>query len=53
MKLIVTTEQYEQLFDPSKRPVEVERARLKTLRRGQELRRRSLEHQQERANACD
>lgn len=47
MRLTVTNETLGQLFDPSKRPVELEKARLETLRRGRELRERSLRRQRE------
>lgn len=54
MKLLLTSENFDQLFDASKRVAELERARQETLRRGRELRRRSLLRQQEKqVNACD
>lgn len=55
MRLSVTTDTLEQLFDPEKRSPEREHLRQESLRKGRELRARSLRRQNEKqaANACD
>ncbi|MDR6218867.1 hypothetical protein [Deinococcus soli (ex Cha et al. 2016)] len=49
MRVLVTHDILEQLFDPSRRPPELEAARQATLERGRDLRQRSLDRQAERA----